>query len=319
MRLAVARPGWRLGLRRGLVEARGPGGEVVKVALAEVDGIIVSTRAASISSRLIVEAAASGIPVYVVDPRGGVVASLDPVPSYRGGDKILAQARWRLDEGLRVRAASWFVEYKLRARAKLLRLIAKSRAPWLRDLSYSLEYEASRARSASSTRELMSLEAGAGRSCWPALAEALGLEGFPGRVPRGGDPWNTVLDYVYSLLTGVAHRSLVLAGLNPYIGFLHAERSGRPSMALDFVEPYRWIGEWIVYRMSSRGREPVLAEEGRLDHETRRWVLEHWVGVLERGPPGIQRPLEKLMYRDAWGLGAAFVEDSEWSPTLPPY
>jgi len=319
LRLLVARPGWRLGLRRGEVEAHGPNGEHLRVPLVEVDMILVSTRAASVSARLLTEAARAGIPVYIVDSRGDAVAVLTPSPSYKGGDKVLAQARWRLDEELQLRAARWFVEYKLRARVKLLRLIAKSRAPWVRDVAYRLEGMVAALWEAGSVRELMGLEAAAGHLYWPSFAEAVGMEGFTGRKPRGGDPWNSLLDYVYSLLTGVAHRSLVLVGLNPYIGYLHVDKHGRPSLSLDFVEPYRWMGEWVAYRVASSGRPPEVGMDGRLTHESRRLILEVWKLLVSQGPPGIRVPVEKLLLNDAWRLGDSLVRGEDWAPTLPPY
>ncbi len=316
MRLLVARPGWSLGLRRGQVEARGPGGEKIRVPLHELDAILVSTRGAMVSAALLTAAAEVGIPVYLVDGRGRVSAALTPAATYRGADKPLAQARWRLDPRLRLRAARWFPAYKLRARAWLLKLVAKTRGSWLRDYAYMLEARAAAVEAAGSLDEILRLEAEAGRTYWPALAEALRLEGFTGRKPRGGDPWNTLLDYAYSLLTSTAHSALLVAGLNPYIGFLHVDRSGRPSLALDYVEPYRWMAEWILYRLAGQGWRPRLEADGRLDHESRRQVLEYWARLSER-VPGIGRPVEDVLRLDAWRLSRTLVEGGEWKPTLP--
>jgi len=316
LRLLVARPGWRLGLRKGQVEARGPKGEVVRVPLHEVDAIIVATRGASVSSALLAAAADAGIGVYLVDPRGKAAAALAPVDAPRIPDRMLAQARWRLDPRLHARAAAWFAEYKIRARARLMRLLAKTRGSWLRDYSYRVERLAVDARSAESPGEAMLVEAEAGRLYWPAVAEALGLEGFTGRTPRAGDPWNTLLDFAYSLLYPHAHTSLAIAGLNPYLGFLHSDRSGRPSLTLDFVEPYRWAAELAVFRYATRRGPPRLKPDGGLDAETRRGFLEVWTRILD-DPPGLKKPLDQVMRLDAWRLAAAIEEEGEWAPTLP--
>lgn len=53
------------------------------------------------------------------------------------------------------------------------------------------------------------------------------------------DNMNAMLSYVYTLLTHDASAALEAVGLDPQVGYLHAERPGRPSLALDLVEEFR--------------------------------------------------------------------------------
>jgi CRISPR-associated protein Cas1 len=57
------------------------------------------------------------------------------------------------------------------------------------------------------------------------------------RPPR--DPVNALLSLFYSVLTHDCASALSAAGLDPSVGFLHDERPGRPSLALDLVEEFR--------------------------------------------------------------------------------
>lgn len=57
------------------------------------------------------------------------------------------------------------------------------------------------------------------------------------RPPR--DPVNAMLSLVYSLLALDIRSALETVGLDPYVGFLHVERPGRPSLALDLMEEFR--------------------------------------------------------------------------------
>jgi CRISPR-associated protein Cas1 len=63
---------------------------------------------------------------------------------------------------------------------------------------------------------------------------------FTGRSRRPPmDPINALLSFVYSLLTHDARSALETVGLDPAVGFLHRDRPGRPSLALDLIEEFR--------------------------------------------------------------------------------
>lgn len=53
------------------------------------------------------------------------------------------------------------------------------------------------------------------------------------------DPLNALLSFVYSLLTHEMAGALEAVGLDPAVGFLHVDRPGRLSLALDLVEEFR--------------------------------------------------------------------------------
>lgn len=53
------------------------------------------------------------------------------------------------------------------------------------------------------------------------------------------DRVNALLSYVYSILALDLRSALEAVGLDPYVGFLHVERPGRPSLALDLMEEFR--------------------------------------------------------------------------------
>ncbi|MFI3238068.1 MAG: type I-C CRISPR-associated endonuclease Cas1c [Lachnospiraceae bacterium] len=53
------------------------------------------------------------------------------------------------------------------------------------------------------------------------------------------DNVNALLSFSYSLLTNMCASALEVVGLDPYVGFLHKDRPGRMSLALDLVEEFR--------------------------------------------------------------------------------
>ncbi len=57
------------------------------------------------------------------------------------------------------------------------------------------------------------------------------------RPPR--DAMNALLSYLYTLLVHDCRGALESVGLDPAVGFLHRDRPGRPSLALDLMEAFR--------------------------------------------------------------------------------
>ncbi len=57
------------------------------------------------------------------------------------------------------------------------------------------------------------------------------------RPPK--DPVNSLLSLGYSMLTQTSMTALEAVGLDPYLGFFHVEKYGRPALALDLVEEFR--------------------------------------------------------------------------------
>jgi len=69
------------------------------------------------------------------------------------------------------------------------------------------------------------------------LGARFDLEGRNRRPPR--DPVNALLSFAYSMLTREWVTVCRSVGFDPYLGFYHAQRYGRPSLALDLMEPFR--------------------------------------------------------------------------------
>jgi CRISPR-associated protein Cas1 len=64
--------------------------------------------------------------------------------------------------------------------------------------------------------------------------------GFNSRSGRGAtDPVNSMLNYGYAIIQSDIWRTLHLAGLDPYCGFLHSDKKGRTSLVFDLMEEFR--------------------------------------------------------------------------------
>ena len=87
---------------------------------------------------------------------------------------------------------------------------------------------------------------------------------FAGRSRRPPmDAVNALLSFVYALLTSDVRGALETVGLDPAVGFLHVDRPGRPSLALDLMEEFRpFFADRIV--LSLINRRQLTAKDFRI-------------------------------------------------------
>lgn len=97
------------------------------------------------------------------------------------------------------------------------------------------------------------LEGTAGRLYFEALsAVLLPPWQFAGRSSRPAqDPFNAFLNYAYGVLYARTEKALMLAGADPFVGFLHRDGYNLKSMAFDFIEPYRIWADKTVFSLFS--------------------------------------------------------------------
>lgn len=106
-------------------------------------------------------------------------------------------------------------------------------------------------KSVNSVSELIGVEGDAANAYFSVFNTLLrGTEfEFSGRVRRPPtDPVNALLSLVYSLITQECVSALQGVGLDPYVGFLHKDRPGRVSLALDLLEEFRasWADRFVL-------------------------------------------------------------------------
>lgn len=94
---------------------------------------------------------------------------------------------------------------------------------------------------------------------------AMRFQGRSRRPPR--DAVNALLSFLYTLVTHDCRSALESVGLDPAVGFLHRDRPGRPSLALDLLEEFR----------------PLLADRLALSLINRRQVGERDFQYMDNG------------------------------------
>ncbi len=107
---------------------------------------------------------------------------------------------------------------------------------------------------------------------------------FHGRNRRPPmDNVNAMLSFAYSLLANDCASALESVGLDAYVGFLHRDRPGRTSLALDIMEELRpcWADRFVLTAVNNRivsGEDFVREESGavRMTDSGRQKFLKQW-------------------------------------------
>jgi len=169
------------------------------------------------------------------------------------------QYRWADDEKQSTAVARLMVASKIaNCRAVLLREIRNhGDNQLLKDASDRLSVSCRRAKNARSVDEARGIEGEAAATYFSVFNELIRGAGFAfgGRVRRPPtDPVNAMLSFAYSLITQECVSALSGVGLDPYVGFLHKDRPGRSSLALDLLEEFRapWADRFILTLINRR-------------------------------------------------------------------
>jgi len=236
-----------------------------------------------------------------------------------------------------------FVVGKLLNQANFLKLLAKNRKPTNPHLARRI-YECGRAIGDVLTRvdavkvdkvdrkrqELMNFEAEGARLYWAAIKSILPAElNFEGRKTRGAeDPFNAMLNLGYqTILFPEVWKAVSYAGLDPYAGYLHADRPGKPSLVLDLMEEFRQqiVDRTVISLLSRNVIKPdkVLAverrEEGRvLDRDVVKTIIASLLERLETKTMfnGRRALIKRFIYSQARRLVRFLLNETSYAPFI---
>jgi CRISPR-associated protein Cas1 len=128
---------------------------------------------------------------------------------------------------------------------------------------------------------------------------------FPGRKKfPATDPINSLLSFCFTLLHGEIHTQLSIAGLDPFIAFLHEQSYGHASLASDFNEIFRGPIEHFVLRTLNRQEldpkndfEIETGKSVKLSREGFQKFFPKWVEFLRKeeflGEKNLTQVIEK--------------------------
>jgi CRISPR-associated protein Cas1 len=247
--LYLQEPGSYVGKRSEHLVVRKDGAELALVRQVVVAGNV------QVSTQALETLAANDIPVAYLTGHGRFIAMLTPAPAK---NVALREAQFRrfADAAERLALAREVVRAKLTNQRALLMRCLRSAGDG--------DAEPQRGRDEPAARDIAELLVRLDRVT--EVESLLGLEGQgaalyfgefgrflkaqpPGRgfdfrsrnrrPPR--DPVNALLSFAYALLAKDCFAAVCTVGFDPYHGFYHAGRHGRPSLALDLMEEFRAV------------------------------------------------------------------------------
>ncbi len=210
----------------------------------------------SLSSGVLTALSQARVETVLLDPRGRFLARLN-IDEHKHVQRRQAQYIKMAAPETTLLAAKNIVRGKLRNAARLLArrgqsydseelLLAASRIKALSDM-------VPQRTALDDVRGMEGFGANLYFQAFPHLIRVPGFS-FTGRNRRPPlDPVNALLSFVYTLLTSEVLTAIKIAGLDPYLGTLHAIAYGRPSLACDLVEEWRsHLGDRLVLTLLNR-------------------------------------------------------------------
>lgn len=275
-------------------------GTLQQAPLMHLESVSVLNKGVSISADALAACTERGIPIFFLSSRGEPYATI--YAAGLSGTVITRREQLRaFDDQRGAHLGIAFAMGKLQNQAITLKYLAKNRKEGgagdeLNRVADDLGDSISRMQqllgrktdeklTIDSIRDsMMGIEGDGARRYWEVVRTILPEEyGWTARIGRGAtDPVNSLLNYGYGMLYGVVEQALVLAGLDPFAGFVHVDRPGKPSLTLDLIEEFRQVAvDRVVFGLVNRKFVVEQDEQKRLSQSTRESFVKHVKEHLE--------------------------------------
>lgn len=278
-------PGSVLERRQDQLVARVGSLELARVPLEWLDLVVVQG-ACELTSASVRACLGRGVPIAYLDARGDYLGRLEPV-----SPRVAALQRAQLIHGQDGDACLALARAVVVAKLRNSGVVAHEWEGWTDDAAATVHRAIAGAAEARDPDVLRGYEGAGAAAYFRALVRWQGAQwGFEGRAFRPSpDPLNALLSYAYTLLRVRVAGAIAAVGLNPYVGFFHADREGHASLASDLMEEWRpVVADRLVVALVTGGalapRDFEPDEEGgcRLGADARRLFLRAWESKLER-------------------------------------
>ena len=294
---------------------------VAEFPASEVERIIISSIGASVSSAALFLATENRVPVSFTYSSGRPFAFLTPTSGH--GTVLTRRAQYQhATDNRAMILVRGFVLGKMLNQMHLLKTWGKSRSRTnlttskdLFQLSENVDEMISRLRviegelTSKTRQEFMNVEGLAATYYWSGVHSILpDVFGFTGRVTRGAsDLFNMCLNYGYGLLYSEVWSAVTKAGLDPFAGFLHVDRPGRPSLVLDLIEEFRQqIVDRTLVTLAVRSSLGGVEESNppQLEKTTRESIASSIIKRLSESISynGKNTSIKNVIQRQAWNV-----------------
>lgn len=199
------------------------------------------------------------IPMHFFSEDGHFAGSLS-CPSNKNILRRIRQYAAFSDGAVRLEFAKTFLNQKLTgSRSFIHELSYRFKSIDVKGFDLVCDQAMEKIQNSQALSSLLGFEGVVAKHYWAEYGKAQLKHKFIGRRYRPAtDPVNACLSFGYSLLTREIQGLLDAQQIDPFLGFLHSVAYGRPSLALDVIEPFRNRIDRFVIRILNKG---ILGEE----------------------------------------------------------
>jgi CRISPR-associated protein Cas1 len=234
-----------LGMEKGCFSVRDRNGNVSRYPLFEKEiGEVILKSGNAVSTGALASMGFWGIDALIVTQKGKPVAMLKSLDDDSHVKTRLCQYE-ALKDGRAFEIAKQFVKSKIEGQNIVLKKYGLKTDTAVRLRINAIETENLKTL----RRKLMQIEAKFSqlyfKQILQMIPETIRPEGR--KTFKAYDGVNNLFNLAYELLAWKVHRALINAKLEPYLGFLHSEQFGKPSLVCDFQELYRYfIDDFVI-------------------------------------------------------------------------
>lgn len=215
--------------------------KLLDIPLIKVDGVVVLGQA-TVSPAVVMELLSRHIPLSFLTKNGKYLGRLEPEMTK---NIFVRSAQWKAagKSEQALNAVKGFVRGKLKNYRHIL--LRRQRENSELDFELSLKKIEGAIAPINSTNNIDSLRGleGAGSAayfgCFNQLIKGSDFTFEARRRRPPTDPVNSLLSLGYALLRHDVQSAVNIVGFDPYLGYLHYQHYGRPSLALDLMEEFR--------------------------------------------------------------------------------
>jgi CRISP-associated protein Cas1 len=253
---------------------------LLDVPMIKVDGVVILGRA-TVSPAVVIELLERKIPLSFLTRTGRYLGRLEPELSK---NIFVRSAQWQAAGATEqaIHVVRGFIRGKLKNfRNALLRGQREITELDLSDKIAQLEQAIVPIDNTHSIDSLRGLEGSGSAAYFGCFDRLIRVEGFTFEARRRRpptDPVNALLSLGYALLRHDVQSAINVVGFDPYLGYLHVQRYGRPSLALDLMEEFRpLVVDAIV--LSALNRRALGVDD---------FVTEPLSGAVSLSPEGLR-------------------------------
>lgn len=311
-RLVINGYGTFVGYRKGLVIIKRKDGNE-SIPLGNLDQILIATRGATISSKLLRVCLKNKVEVSIISSIGRPLGKVFNVAKSHVKLRLAQIEARKNSKGALI--AKKIVYSKIKGQSNFLKSLAKNRTGESRDKILNVSEKMNQLSSqlqelpdelSDIKQRLISIEAEAAKIYWDTIAgilpSELGFSARKKRFERPNDPVNISLNYGYGVLASEIYTLVEYSGLDPWFGFLHEDSCRRPALVCDMMEPFRVaVVDRVVVTLALRSPNTLLRgvdyASGRLEQDFRGTLLKEVFERLEQEVSfnGQQKPIRAHM------------------------